>query len=207
MINKKGIKYSTELIEVGDYLLPDGVAIERKKGNDLMASVNNNRLYEQLNNLCNYEHPILCIICDNIWRDFYFSGSRYIHKSYLGTLTTLSLSYPKLKLVFLESDDMFGEFMASLYVKVNRDGKSSRPAPMMRRAKKIQTRMEDSLTCIQGVGVPMSKKILKEFNTLKNVANAKVEDLSKIDKVGKKKAENIYNLYNQPYKNNRKKKN
>ena len=85
-----------EFLEVGDYLLDNGYAIERKD-KDLIQSILSNRLYDQLNNLCSYDHPILCITIQNIWKLFYYSHSRFIDKSYIGTLTTLTCKYPILK--------------------------------------------------------------------------------------------------------------
>jgi len=194
-----------DFIEVGDYLLPNGYAVERKKGRDLMGSVMNNRLYEQINNLCQYEHPIVAIITDNKWRDFYHTHSRYIHKQYTGTLTTLVCRYDKLKVIHFDSDDEFVDFLESLYKKITDDTKSIRPSPATRKARDINEDMENMLTVIKGVGVPLSKKLLKHYGTVANVVNASVDEHQKIEKVGKKLAEKIYNICNTEYKKNNKK--
>ncbi len=194
------IRTEKEFIEVGDYLLPDGYAIERKKGNDLMASVGSNRLFEQLNALHEYEHPILCIVSNNLWKDFYFSKNRYIHKQYIGTLTTLACKYPKLKMVFLEEDDMFVGFVTSLHNKLLEDGHNERPTPLHRKSKSIKVRSEDALTCAKGVGVKTSKRILKHFGSVEGVCNADLAELELVKKVSKSAAKNVHDLIHKEYK-------
>jgi len=202
IINKLSTKVTVdkEFIEVGDYLLPAGYAIERKKGNDLMASVGNNRLFEQLNALYDYDHPVLCIVADNVWKDFYFSKSRYIHKQYIGVLTTLTCKYPKLKVVFIEDDDMFVSYLASLYNKLMEDGASERPTPIHRKSKSMKVRCEDCLTCASGVGIKTAKRILKHCGSLEGVANANLDELELIKKVSKSAAKNVYDLIHNKYK-------
>jgi len=194
------IRTEKEFIEVGDYLLPDGYAIERKKGNDLMASVGNNRLFEQLNALYEFDHPVLCIVSDNIWKDFYFSKNRFIHKQFIGTLTTLTCKYPKLKTIFIEDDDMFVGYIQSLHNKLLDDGHSERPTPIHRKSKSMKVRSEDTLTCAEGVGIKTAKRILKHFGSIDNLCDAKLEDIQLVKKVPKNAAENVYNLIHYEYK-------
>jgi len=161
-----------------------------------MASVMSNRLFEQLNNLYEYDNPILAIISENIWRDFYYTKSKYIHKQYIGVLSTLTCKYPKLKIVYFDTDDSFIDYMVSLDKKLNEDGKKERPAPVMRKAKSIQMRKENALTAAEGVGIPMAKKLLKKYGSIIQIASAEDDDMLKIDKLGKKTVKNIKELLN-----------
>lgn len=190
------IKIEKDFLEVGDYLLPNDYVIERKQGLDFINSVKSNRLYNQLYNLCEYKHPILVIIENNIWKDFYFTKGNYIHKSYVGTLTTLTAKYPNLKIIQLDSEGMFIDYLKSLHKKITGDGHSERPAPMFRKAVSINERKENALTCIEGVGMKMSKKLLKQFGSISNIANAREDDMLKIEKLGKKTIKNIKETLN-----------
>jgi len=194
-LRNKKLSVKEEFLEVGDYLLDNGYAIERKD-KDLISSIQSNRLYEQLNNLCQFEHPILCITIQDLWKTFYFSRSRYIHRSYLGTLTTLTIKYPNLKIMFLQDEEEFISYIASLDKKIHEDGNKERPAPLMRKAKSIKVRKENALTAIEGVSVGKSKKLLEEFGSIRNIANAKLADLQNVDGVGKKLAEKIMETLN-----------
>jgi len=198
IINKLSLstEVKIDLLSIGDYLLPNGYAFERKKGRDFMSSVMSKRLFEQLEHLSNYNNPHLVIISDNIWKDFYFSKSRYIHNQYLGTLTTLSLSYPKVKLVFLDSDTMFIKYLESLHKKLITEKDSERPTPLVRKAKSINMRRENALACAENVGISMAKKLLKRYKSIRDIADADIEDMLKIDKLGRKTAQNIKDLLN-----------
>lgn len=188
-----------DFLSVGDYLLDNGYAIERKD-KDLVQSILSNRLYDQLNNLCQYEHPILCITLQDLWKTFYYSRSRYIHRSYIGTLTTLTAKYPNLKLIYLQDEQEFVDYIVSLHKKLTENKKSERPAPIMRRSKKIQIRMENALTTAEGISVGYAKKFLKHYNSLEELVDASIEDMMKIDGVGKSKAESVYKLLHSKYK-------
>ena len=158
-----------DFLEVGDYLLDNGYAIERKD-KDLVQSILTNRLFEQINNLCSYDHPILCITLQNLWKTFYFSKSRYIYNSYLGVLTTLVSRYPKLKLVFLQDESEFIDFLVKLNKKIHEEKSTVRPAPMMRKALTIDERRENALTAIEGVSITKAKKLLECYGSIKNIA-------------------------------------
>ena len=185
-----------EFLECGDYLL-DGEYVIERKSRDLIQSIINNRLYDQLNSLCQYEHPILAITIDNLWKDFYFSNSKYIHKSYLGMLSSLTVSYPNLKIMFFQDTDQFVDYIYYLDKRIHKDTPSVRPSPIL--AKKgytLQERKENCLTAIEGIGVPMAQKLLECFGSIKNIANASVDELMLVEKVGKKLAENIHKTLN-----------
>jgi len=190
------VEVKEEFLEVGDYLLPDDYAIERKHGRDFMASVVSNRLYKQLNNLYQYENPVLAIIVDNKWRDFYFTHSKYVHKQYMGVLTTLMAKYPKLRIIQLETEEEFRDFLHRLHNKLVEDGHKERPTIKLRKARNIKEVKENCLAQIDGVGVSMAKKLIHEFGTINNISNCSEKDLTSIEKLGKKTAEKIIQTLN-----------
>lgn len=159
-----------------------------------MASVIDRRLFEQANNLCEAEHPVIAVVTENIWKDFYFSRSRWVHKQYLGTIATLTAKYPKLQIIHLDSDDMFIDFLALLHKKLTEDGNKERPSPVMRRAKSLEMRKENMLCAVDGVSVATAKKLLKKYKTIENLCTAEVKDLILIEKIGQKQAEKIYKI-------------
>ena len=87
LLNRGITDLEVKRITVADVLMDDGVAVERKS-HDTISSLTGGRIWNQLNELCEYPHPILCIVNPNIWRDMYFTKSSWIHKSYQGFLTT-----------------------------------------------------------------------------------------------------------------------
>jgi ERCC4-type nuclease len=196
-IQKESPSSTKEFFECGDYLLPCGYGIERKKGRDFLGSLLSKRLYEQLINLCQYEHPILAVISDNIWKDFYYSQSRYIHNVYLGTLSTVTAKFPQVRILQFEDDDQFIAFLVSLEKKLLEEGgDKERPKPFARRATSLEDRKENCLAQIEGVGIKMAQKLLKEYGSINKIAQATEEALQEMDKLGKKTAKNIVETLN-----------
>jgi ERCC4-type nuclease len=195
-IKKDSPDSTKEFYECGDYLLPKGFAVERKKGRDFLGSLQSKRLYEQLINLCQYEKPILAIISDNIWKDFYYSHSRYIHSVYIGTLSTITAKFPNIRILFFEDDDQFVSYLISLEKKLLDDTKGERPKPKMRKVESIEESKENVLCAIQGIGIPTSKKLLEKFGSVNAVANATEEDLKTIEKLSDKNIKRIQETLN-----------
>jgi Fanconi anemia group M protein len=50
------------------------------------------------------------------------------------------------------------------------------------------------------VGPLIGKELLENFDSVKNVVNASADDLQEVDKVGKKKAKQIFDIVNRKYK-------
>lgn len=198
---KKHLNVKGEFLETGDYLLPDGYAIERKKGSDILSSIANNRLYDQLYNLLQYEHPVLVIISDNKYKDFYFRHSNFIHKQYAGMQVSLTC-YPKVKVVYLYDDDEFIDYIELLYKRITEKGTSTRPKPRARKPQNIDEIKENVLAVIKGVGIKMSQKLLHKYGSIEGVVNATVDDMTTIEKLGDKKAQHIYDILHTSYHKN-----
>lgn len=196
---KKGLKPEIQRIEIADVLLDGGVAIERK-GHDLISSLTSKRIWEQLNNLQDYEIPILCIVNENLWRDFYFCHSRWIHSSFKGFLTTLAVSYPKMKLFMFTSMDDYIDFVAALDKKLHDEGKSERPKMIPRRAKHPNEFKENCLTGVKGISVRTAKKLLNAKGSIKAVCESTKEELMEIPDIGEKTASDIINTLCGEYK-------
>lgn len=191
MLKAKGIDVKREFLEIGDYALPGDVIIERKTGSDFIQSIKDNRLWDQLKNLKQYELPILVIESNNIWKDMYFSKSDYIHKSYFSTIGTIAVSFG-IPVITVDSRDDTIMLIESLYRKLTSEGDSSRPVKKMRKARDISEVKEDMLAQIPGLSIKKSKKILECFGTIQNVANASEEELSTVEGIGEKLSKIIY---------------
>lgn len=191
-----------QFIECGDYLLPNGYAVERKKGRDLMGSLLSKRLFEQLINLCQYDYPILAVITDNIWKDFYFSKSNYIHNIYQGTLATIVTKFPKIRVIQFEDDKQFMDFIVLLEKKLLDTEKAERPVIMGRKSSSPSEIQENIICQLPGVGLVMAKKLLHEFKNIEGICNASEDDLLKIDKMGKKTSSKIIEILHIEYHKN-----
>lgn len=65
ILHKKGFRIEPVTLEVGDYVITPQMAVERKSINDLIESLANGRLYNQVNAMSrSYKYPILLIEFD-----------------------------------------------------------------------------------------------------------------------------------------------
>lgn len=194
LAKSRNIPIKREFLEVGDYLLGNGIAIERKLGNDLINSIISGRIWEQISNLIQYEKPILAIITPNIWKDFYYSNSRYIHKSFFGAIATMTDRFGITVLMFQDDDD-FVRYLGQLNKKINDKKTSTRPVPLMRKPKTKRERQENALAQCKGISIKTAKLILDHFKSLKKIVDATADEIALIPGIGKTKAKNIKEVF------------
>lgn len=204
-LKRRKCKVEVKQLPYGDYIIGDMV-IERKAGDDFIQSIQNKRLWSQVQNLTQAKIPILAVITDNIWKQMYFTRSNYIHKGYYSSLISLLTSYGIMVITF-ESEDDFLRFLKAAWKKLNKEKSAScRPAPMIRKATTMGERQENSLCAADKISVKTSIDILKHFGSLVKVANASAEDFIKIDGIGKAIAQNVYDMFHEKYEPPKKKK-
>ena len=199
LLKDKKASIQKEFLEVGDMLLPKSFAIERKRGRDFLNSISDKRMYRQLNNLCQYDYPILAIITDNIWKEMYHARNSYnqnIHNVYEGTLNTIYAKYPKVRIIYFNDDNEYVDWLIAMDNKLTEDGNGARPTPVTRKARSIKEIQENVLAAIPGIGIAMAKKLLKKFGNVNNVANADIKSLMEINKLGNKTADKILKVLN-----------
>ena len=192
-LNNNGIATKREILDIGDYLLEDGVIVERKD-TDIIQSITTKRIWDQLSNLRQYEKPILCIVTENLWKLMYYSKNRYIDKSYFSTLATIAYKF-NIPVYTFNTEDEFIRFLTHLDRKIHDENKSARPIFIQRKAKTLEEIKENILAQIQGLSIKKAQRILKCFGSLCNVANASKEELCLVEGIGAKLAENIYKTF------------
>ena len=121
----------------------------------------------------------------------YFTNSRWIHSSYTGFLTTLTVSYPNLKVVFLDDTEDFVRYIVSLDKKIHEEGASERPKELQRKCQTQAEKIENVIASISGIGISTAKKILKEKKSIKAVCESTKEELMEIPDIGEKTANDI----------------
>jgi len=192
------VEISRDRIEIGDYLLPNGICIERKSFNDLILSIISGRIWEQIKAISEYENPMIAITNTNLkWRNMYFSNSRYIHKSYYGFLFTLFTKYPNIKVCHFDDDLDFIDFLNSSIQKIYSTKKTSRPIKKFRKAtNNLDEIRENILVQIPGLGLEKARDLLSEFGSIREISQKSIKQLQYVDGIGKKIAKSIHDILN-----------
>ena len=198
-------------LTVGDYVLSPTICIERKSVRDLIQSFRNGRLFNQAETMLQYyKNPFLLIEFDqhksftlDPFADLTSSTSSLKlpdseNKDLQAKLVLLTLSYPRLKIIWSSSPYQTAEIFEEL--KKNQD----EPDPL----KAVQTGLgddedpndktfnqtpQDMLRCVPGVDGKVMGRLVLETRDLQEVANMKLDDFDPL--IGKESGRKIVGFF------------
>ena len=184
-----------EKLDIADYILSDRVAVEVKLVPDFVNSIMDGRLFEQLKNLkSSYMRPIIII---QGTEDIF--SVRNIHpNSIRGMIATILVDYG---IPILHTKNS-RETASMLRVIAKREQEQDDSYWSMHPNKRIATIKEIQeyvMSSFPGIGQTLSKPLLKEFGSVKNIVNASREELEKVSMIGPKKASLINEVVTAKY--------
>jgi len=180
-----GNKVELKQLDIADYIV-NNIAIERKTMSDLISSIIDKRIFSQLNNLKQYPEYLLILEQNNN------AVSNINENAIKGFLLSVALKF-KVPIIYTLNEKDTAKYI-SLIANKKKDSPSS-----IRPNKKPQTKEEQIQFILEGfpkIGPAKAKELIKEFKTLRNIANSKVDSLEKV--IGKEGKE-IYDLFNLEY--------
>lgn len=191
-LENNGIVIEYAAIPVGDYILSDRLCIERKTINDFQSSIINGRLFEQIGSLKNtYELPL--IILEGGIEEFYMSK-----ESINGAICSIFLR-ERMQIIRSSGPIETAQIISTL---TRQEQIIELRMPSIKGGRRAYTKkqaMEYVIGNIPGIGPKLSIALLTHFKNIKNIANANLDELIKIDKIGRKKAEYIKSVLNDYY--------
>ncbi|MFA5357711.1 MAG: DEAD/DEAH box helicase [archaeon] len=195
-LTEKGVIVRTKQLDTGDYVLSREVCVERKTVEDFIGSMIDGRLFSQLVNLReSYEKPLL--IVEGKMEELF--TLRNIHKNaIMGALTSIALDY---NVPILNTKDA-KETAEFIYVIAKREQLGRDKEIGLRFGRKGLTLEEQQRFIVEGipmVGPMLAKSLLKEFGSIKKIANADEKQLQKVENLGEKKAKRIFKVFNEKF--------
>ncbi len=183
---RKNCKVKPKQLEVGDYILSDRVAVERKSCNDFLSSVFSNNIFGQLQDLKDsFEKPVLIIEGDGLY------GKRDVHpNSIRGAVASIGIDL-SIPIIWTESEEDTASF---LFWIAKREQKEEERSISIRGERKPSTLEDQQLFLLAGlpsVDTKMSKRLLDRFGTPENVFTATEDKLRGVDGIGKKTAKKL----------------
>ena len=195
LLESRGLEVILKSLEVGDYVISDRVAIERKTAQDFVASIIDpeRNLFRQIADLSrSYERPVLILE----GRDLY---TRQVSPSSIqGALASVALDYG---VPIIPTEDQ--EDTASLiHLLASREGREGREPKLHghKTARTLKEQQEYLISAIPSVGPSVAKNLLRHFGSIERVIAASMEELQEVDMVGPKIAERIRELVGGEYK-------
>ncbi len=193
-----GANLKLEQLIVADYIISERVGVERKSAQDFNDSLKDGRLFNELFELKNnFERPILILEGDP------FLNSTINENALYGAITSIILNLGIL--IYKTNDPM--DSAKFLYQLAKKEHSESKGEPKLRFDKKpieISLLLEYIIAGIPGVNALRAKNLLKELKTLRDIFDAEIGDLMKVENIGKKIALEIYKISRYSYKDNSK---
>lgn len=199
-------------LPVGDYLVvsdSEAIVVERKTVNDFLSSIRSNRLWDQLlrimktENVLGFEIRRRILLLHGNFENYLDFGHKDDLTKYWSQLmgAYLEIVYVyNTPIIHAESDIAFKAFMRIL-AKRESAGKHDR-LPDARWYRKparanlpVKDRKKYILSALPYIGDRLAENLLTHFETISEVACASVEELQKVPKIGKKKAELIHSIF------------
>ncbi len=190
-LRELGVVVHVQRLEVGDFIVSERCAVERKTASDFESSVMDGRLFAQAGELKdNFLAPLVCVVGNE------FGALQ--PKALRGALMALCIDQ-RVPALFFETDTELGEFIAQL---AEREQLSEAKEMKLRVGKKNVSLSEQQLFLVQGlpgVGTRNARALLAHFKTVENLACAREDELEDVAGVGKKRARKIKRLLSADY--------
>jgi Fanconi anemia group M protein len=187
--------YST--LNVGDYIVSDKVAIERKTDMDLLDSIidKNRNLFRQLSDLAKaYDRPVLIIEGDNLYT------GRQIHPNAIrGVLSSIATDFG---IPIINSKDEV-DTAAFIHIMAKREQEDKKRSISLHGSKTSMTLKEQQeyiVSAISNIGPTTAIKLLRHFGSVEHIISADIENLLEVDSVGPKTAQYIIDVVKTEYK-------
>lgn len=193
-LSKYEVSIIIEQLPLGDYLVSSKVAIELKKADDFIASIIDGRLFTQLKDLKKaYEKPILIIVN---YEEIY-QKSLHIN-SIIGSLTSIATQL-YIPILFARNSE---DAARMIYFIAKQEQEEDKYIQIKKPKQDINEQIRFTVATIPSIGYTLSEPLLHKFKTLRNLANANIDELSQVENIGKVRATRIYEFFNTEYKDN-----
>lgn len=199
------------MLTVGDYILSPNICVERKSIKDLISSFKDGRLYNQAETMqLYYKSPMLLIEFDqnksftlepfaDLSGSLSSMSSSNASSDLQSKLVLLTLAFPKLRIIWSSSPYQTAEIFESLKTQEPEPDPIAAVRIGLEGGQKVEDQSfnrepQDMLSVVPGVTGKNIKSLVVEMGSLREVANASVEELEPA--VGKEAGRQIYRFFN-----------
>lgn len=185
LLAKMGAEVEEQQLAVGDYILSERMAVERKRATDFLDSIVKKRLFDQIGRLAAaYSKPVLIIEGEGLF---------FQEHECQGDLRGYGFNHSRLWLLCCDHKGRGGDSEHSL--RHGRQGAvEDEKGGGSQRKQTIPFNEGEAAVCHRGASIHfcgVCKKLLDYFGSVKRVINATEKELCEVDGIGKKKAKLI----------------
>lgn len=192
IISNMGANVKTIPLKVGDYICSDRVCIERKTQEDFINSIIDGRLFKQLEELkTNFNKPIIIVEGNNFRQSMNENAIK-------AAIASIIVNY---EIPIIMTKDEEDTAKTIYWISKKEQIESERPTGIRgeKKPKEIKKLQEHIISGFPGISAVLSKRILKEFGSIKNFMNATEEEMMRVKGVGKPLAERVAKIIKERY--------
>jgi ERCC4-related helicase len=194
-LSRLGIIVRSEALEVGDFVLSDRVAVERKDVGDFASSIIDGRLFEQAAKLKEaYMKPIIVVEGESL------TGSGRVRpEAMMGAYASILVDYG-IPIAWTREPS---ETAQLIFAVARREQVQERRLPRIMTASKpssVERQQEFIVSSLPNVDNTRAKRLLSRFQTIERIFQASKEDLMSVSGIGERISEEIRRVLTVEYK-------
>jgi len=198
LLRRMGVYLSFTQLGVGDYVISQRCAVERKAARDFMTSIFDGRLFDQAGRLVEH-YPRSIVVVEGDFRGVESYSEK--PKVFWGAVSSLIADYG-VSVVFTGDE---GETAMLLYglAKREQEEKALRRVFVRKRLPKKSLREQQLyvLQSLPGIGATLAERLLERFGSLRAVFSASPAELRLVKGMTWEKAEELHRLFSEKARN------
>jgi len=193
---REDVQTRLETLEVGDYVLSDRVAVERKAVDDFLDTLTggDRSLFEQVGDMSrHYSRPVVVLEGEGLYE------KRDVHPNAIrGALSSLVVDFG-VSVLRTEDEDDTRELLAVIAGREQENEDREVSIHGEKQSKTLSEQQEYVVASIADVGPVTARSLLSEFGTVEAVMTARKEDLLEAEGVGEVTADRIRDVIGSEY--------
>lgn len=196
---KSNLSLSEEQLEVGDYIISDSTAVERKSIADFLDTITSGdrSVFEQIGDIIsNYETGIILLEGENV-NDLYTSRN-IAPNAIRGLLSSLAIDYG-VSIIHTVDESDTADMLVQMAKREQTDTDSEVNAHGSKKGKTLIEQQEYIVSSFKSIGPVTAQNLLKEFGSVHDIITAEKSELKSVKNIGEKTADAIYNIVRAEY--------
>ena len=192
-LSRSDIRVEKKRLDVADFVVSDRTGVERKEAADFVDSIIDNRLFDQLQEIQQFDNPVIIIEGKKLYhhRDISPEAIR-------GALSSIALDYGT-PIIWTQDEDDTAETLISL---AKREQQQKDRDVQVRGTKSGMTPEETMEFIVSGmpdVNTKIAERLLEEFGSVREIFTASPSELEEIEGIGEKTADKIVDYATRKY--------
>ncbi|WP_394324967.1 DEAD/DEAH box helicase [Halolamina rubra] len=193
---REGVRTRLETLEVGDYVLSDRVAVERKSVADFLDTLTggDRSMFEQVGDLSRaYARPVVILEGEDLY------GERNVHPNAIrGALSSLAIDFDA-SVLRTEDEDDTADLLEVVAGREQEESDRTVSVHGEKSGKTLAEQQEYVVGSVADIGPVTARALLEEFSTVEAVMTARKEDLLEVDGIGEVTADRLREVVGSEY--------